>query len=361
MSGPSGFLVLESGEILSGTWPESRLALPDRAGEIVFNTSHSGFEEIATDPSYLGQIVVFTAPQQGNYPATAQSWESKRIWIEGLICVEMQSSKRERSWAATLEGAGVPILTGVDTRRLTLILRGRGTSIGALVRASDVTMARAKAAPLIQGERAKAGDWAYLASRLRPETSPGQSPHGPKVAAIDLGCKENSLRELKARAREVRVFPSRAAAAEIRAYDPDLIFLSNGPGDPEAVEQTPRTVAELLGWKPIFGICMGHQVLGRAMGGQTYRLKFGHRGANHPIEDRILNRVYMSSQNHGYAIKTDSLPASTQISHVNLNDGTIAGIYDPKLRALGVQFHPESCPGPHEASALFDFFVGQAR
>jgi carbamoyl-phosphate synthase small subunit len=353
----NGFLVLESGEVFSGLWQGDKCA--DRAGEVVFNTGHSGYEEMATDPSYFSQILVLTAPQQGNYGANNQLWESKRIWIEGFVCVEMQNSWRDRAWAEKLERHGVPILADVDTRSLVLRLRDQGTVWGALVRASSSQEAVEKAKCLIADKKKCDSDWVYATSLRGEETIVGDNPKGPKVAILDLGCKANSVRELKRRCAEVSIFPSRTTADRIRAYNPDGILLSNGPGDPADVQVAPETVRDLLGWKFIFGICMGHQILGRALGGETYKLKFGHRGCNHPIKDSLLNKIYMSSQNHGYAVKLETLPKEVRVTHVNLNDNTVAGIYDPGRKAFSVQFHPESHPGPHEASELFDFFVRQ--
>lgn len=362
----TGYLVLESGEVFSGLWhggerAEGASSGFERAGEVVFNTSHSGYEEMATDPSYFSQILVLTAPQQGNYGEDNTSWESRRIWIDGFVCVELQDSIRDQSWRRKLERFGVPILTGVDTRQLVIQLRERGTQWGVLVCAANPEEARERSRPLINEKKKAEKDWVYMVSRKTAETLKGENPRGPKIAVLDLGCKENSLRELRKRSSELRVFPSRTSANEIRAYNPDGIFLSNGPGDPADVQIAPETVRGLVGWKPIFGICMGHQILGRALGGETYKLKFGHRGSNHPIKDSLLNKIYMTSQNHGYAVKQATLPKSVQVTHVNLNDHTVAGIWDPTLKAMSVQFHPESHPGPHEAVALFDFFIGQTR
>lgn len=360
MSTNNGFLVLESGEVYSGLWQGDE-SVRERAGEVVFNTSHSGYEEMATDPSYFSQILVLTAPQQGNYGESNQFWESNKIWIEGFVCVEMQSSWRDRSWRDKLQRAGVPILSDVDTRKLVLYLREHGTVWGALVHASDFEAAQIRARELIEEKKKLDSDWVYLVTSKDEQVLKGEVPNGPRVAVLDFGCKTNSLRELKKRCSEIKIFPSRTVAQRIRDYNPDGILLSNGPGNPEDVQIAPETIRELLGWKFIFGICMGHQVLGRALGGETYKLRFGHRGSNHPIKDSILNKIYMSSQNHGYAVKQETLPTTVQVSHVNLNDHTVAGIYDPSRKALSVQFHPESHPGPHEASELFDFFIGQLR
>ncbi len=360
----NGYLVLESGECFPGIWQGKSASgdvAIDRAGEVVFNTSHSGYEEIATDPSYFHQIVVMTAPQMGNYGEDDKVWESEKIWIEGFVCVEMQNSWREHSWREKLLKAGVPILTDVDTRKLVFKLRDFGTPWGALVQAQTPDEALSKAQVLIVEKKKFDMDWAHFVAVKEAKTLKGQNPRGPKIAAIDFGCKTNSYRELLARASEVRIFPSRATAEEIKAYNPGGIFLSNGPGDPADVRVACETVKKLVGWRFIFGICMGHQILGRALGGETYKLKFGHRGSNHPIKDTLINKIYMTSQNHGYAVKQDTLPKTVQVTHVNLNDHTVAGIYDPTLKVMSVQFHPESHPGPHEAVELFDFFIRQTQ
>jgi carbamoyl-phosphate synthase small subunit len=355
-----GFLVLESGETYPGLWQGEDRA-QERAGEVVFNTSHSGYEEMASDPSYFSQIIVLTAPQQGNYGESDECWESDRLWIDGFVCVEMQNSWRDGAWREKLIKNQIPVLTGVDTRKLVFALRDHGTPWGALVRADDPKKAVERAKALIAEKKKLDLDWAHIVSLKEAKTIKGRNPAGPKIAALDLGCKTNSLRELVARCSEIRIFPSRTTPDQIRAYNPDGIFLSNGPGDPGDVVQATETVRDLLGWRFIFGICMGHQILGRALGGQTYKLKFGHRGSNHPIKDSLLNKIYMTSQNHGYAVKMETLPESVQVTHINLNDNTVAGIYDPVKKILSVQFHPESHPGPHEASVLFDFFIRQTQ
>jgi carbamoyl-phosphate synthase small subunit len=304
---------------------------------------------------------VLTAPQQGNYGEADECWESDRLWIEGFVCVEMQNSWRDGAWREKLIKNQIPILTGVDTRKLVFTLRDYGTPWGALVRGEDPKQAVERARALIAEKKKLDLDWVNIVSIKEEKTIKGRNPRGPKIAALDLGCKTNSLRELVARCSEIRLFPSRTTPDKIRAYNPDGIFLSNGPGDPGDVVQATETVRDLLGWRFIFGICMGHQVLGRALGGETYKLKFGHRGSNHPIKDSLLNQIYMTSQNHGYAVKMDTLPESVQVTHINLNDNTVAGIYDPVKKLLSVQFHPESHPGPHEASVLFDFFIRQTQ
>ncbi len=348
-----GFLILETGEVFEGAWHCGN----HRAGEVVFNTSHSGYEEIATDPSYFSQIVVMTSPMQGNYGVDDRFWESKQLWIEGFVCLQVQNSQRENSWLKRLQDFSLPCVSDVDTRAITLRLREGGTTWGALVQAKDVTAAVILAHSLIAEKKKQAKDWVYLTSRKTISQEAGEKPKGPHVAILDFGAKENIIRELKQRCSQVSIFPSRSSVQEILAAKPDAVMLTNGPGDPADVQVATETVRKLLGRKPIYGICMGHQILGLALGAETYKMKFGHRGANHPIRDELLGKVYMTSQNHGYAVKRASLPAFVKVTHTNLNDQTVAGFYSEEKNCLGIQYHPESHPGPHEASELFDFFV----
>ena len=322
----------------------------------MFNTSHSGYEEIATDPSYFTQIVVMTAPMQGNYGVENDVWESRRLWIDGFVCLEIQDSERDNAWKKRLIENKIPLVTEIDTRNLVLRLR-QGTPWGALLPASSEAEARNQAQALIAQRKTMEKDWVYLTSRSEAEVRRGDNMVGPRVAVLDFGAKENILRELQKRCSEIKIFNSRASVQEILDYKPDGIMLTNGPGDPADVKVAVGTVRELLGVKPIFGICMGHQILGLALGAKTYKLKFGHRGSNHPIRDTLLNQIYMSSQNHGYAVEAGSLPPDAVVTHTNLNDGTVAGFYSEKRKFLGIQYHPESCPGPHEASGLFSYFV----
>lgn len=351
------FLVLEDGECFEGVTLSEQSAFPEKAGEVVFNTSHSGYEEIATDPSYFSQIIVMTAPMQGNYGVDRKVWESDQMWIQGFVCVQMQNTVRENSWVKRLIENKIPILTEVDTRRLVIKLRSSGTPWGAITTGADQDEARQKAAVLIEKQRNMESDWVYLCSRKKIEDFTGQNPKGPRVAVLDFGAKENILRELLLRCSQVRVFPSRTDAKVIADWKPDSLMLTNGPGDPAAVQTAPETINAFLGKIPIFGICMGHQVLSLALGAKTYKMKFGHRGANHPIRDKLLNQIYMSSQNHGYAVEDKSLPVDIIVTHTNLNDQTVAGFYSEKYNCLGIQYHPESHPGPHEAGKLFDYFV----
>jgi len=350
-----GFLVLESGELYEGIWRGGE----SRAGEVVFNTSHSGYEEIATDPSYYSQIMVMTAPMQGNYGVDRATWESRQMWIEGFVSLEMQVSRRDSSWRDQLHATGIPILTGLDTRRIVLRLRDFGTPWGALVRADDAEQAKLLAAELIEKKKSQIGasDWVHAVSRREIEVRAGHVANGPRVAVLDYGCKENTLRELQAQCSEVAIFPSRAPERVIRDWNPSGLMLSNGPGDPSQVQDAVETVRALIGWKPLFGICMGNQILSLALGAKTYKLKFGHRGGNHPVKDHLVDEIYVTSQNHGYAVDEKSLPADVRVSHVNLNDKTVEGIECRARKCFSVQYHPESHPGPRDARKLFDYFL----
>lgn len=348
-----GYLVLESGRCFVGEWQGGE----SRAGEVVFNTSHNGYEEIATDPSYFGQIMVMCAPQQGNYGVDKDFWESRQLWIQGFICLELQKSSQNSGWIERLDEFSIPRIDSLDTRELVLTLREGGTQVGALVPAGSESEALEKAKPLIESFKEQDQDWAYEVSVSSLQCLKGAAPQGPKVAVIDFGCKQNIIRELTQRCREIQIYPSRASAEEILSWGPDGILLSNGPGDPKNVEKATDTIQQLIGHKSIFGICMGHQLLARALGGSTYKLKFGHRGANHPIKNIKTNEIYITSQNHGYAIESESLPSEVEVTHINLNDQTIAGIESLSKKCFSVQFHPESHPGPREAAGLFDQFI----
>lgn len=382
-------LVLETGEVFSGlavnetleTQKESQLKPSlkghpkwDVAGEVVFNTSHSGYEEIATDPSYYSQILVMTASMQGNYGAYSHFWESNRIWIRGFICLELSGgylneslfnhdlTQVESSWARRLLTSKVPILTHVDTREIVLRLREKGVAYGALVKADKLQKAKEKARQIILKAKSQDPNWPHQVCCKQVEVIPGHNNQGVKVAILDFGCKKNIVRELKKICKEIALFPYYSSEKEIRDYNPEGILLSNGPGDPAHVPSSVvETLKSLLGWRFIFGICMGHQILSLALGGKTYRLPFGHRGSNHPVKDLLLSKIYVTSQNHGYAVDKNSLPPNVQITHVNLNDQTLSGIYSEEQKCMGIQFHPESSPGTHDAKHLFPFFSHQIK
>lgn len=357
-----GYLVLESNEVFQGelSFPEEKSEKEfysfERAGEVVFNTSHFGYEEIATDPSYFSQIVVLTAPQQGNYGISKEVWESRRIWIEGFVALDVQDSVRDHSWRKQLQEHHVPVLSGLDTRFITLRLREKGTPWGAIVVANSKEQALKKAHVLISQKKMNPKDWVFEVSRKETELRRGEIPFGPKLAVLDFGVKENIIKLLCRYSKEVAIFNSRTSYENLQAYMPDALMLTNGPGDPAEVQIVVDVVKRFLGRIPVFGICMGHQILALAIGARTYKLKFGHRGSNHPIDDKLLNQIYVSSQNHGYAVDKESLPKNVQVTQINLNDNTVAGFYSQDRNFLGIQYHPEACPGPHEAMNLFKFF-----
>jgi len=349
-----GFVVVEGGPAIEGRWRGGS----EKAGEMVFNTTHSGYEEVATDPSYFNQIMVMSSPHQGNYGFANKRWESSRIWLNGVVCLEMENGQTEfPSWSGALDESDIPIIDEVDTRTLILNLRDHGTRWGALVRANSKSEAQEKANQLIEKTRSKEKDWCFQVSSKSIEKREGKIANGPRVALLDFGCKENIVRELVDRCSEVTIFPSRSSADEIMAMNPDGLMLSNGPGSPENVIDSVQTIKSLLGRLPIFGICMGHQLLGLALGGTTSPLKFGHRGANHPVKNLKNDSVYMTSQNHGYIVDGDSLPSSVQKTHINLNDNTLAGIESLEHKCFSLQFHPENHPGPREAEKYFDQFI----
>ena len=351
-----GFLVLETGHVFKGNF----LGGTERAGEVVFNTSHTGYEEIATDPSYFNQILVMTTPMQGNYGASDSVWESARIHIQSMVCVEMQrSSAQEYRWKEKLLSYGIPILSGVDTRSVVLCLREKGTAWGAVVRSSRWQDAQKIASHLIVSAQKMESDWPFMVTTKSVQEIAGDSSKGPRIAVIDFGCKQNIIRNLKKRCSHICLFPSRTTEQEILKWKPSGLLLSNGPGNPADVQKSVETVKNLLGKMFVFGICMGHQILALALGGKTYKLKFGHRGSNHPVKDDLMKKIYITSQNHGYAVVNNSLPSHVQTTHVNLNDGTMEGFFSKQDQCMGIQFHPESCPGPHDAEMLFDLFIKQ--
>ena len=358
MSQPEvGWLVLETGQMFVGRF----LGGVERAGEVVFNTSHSGYEEMATDPSYFNQILVMTAPMQGNYGDSDSFWESSRVHIQALVCMEMQNSRQDASWKHKLISYGVPILSELDTRSLVLYLRKKGTLWGAVVKEPQWQQAQQRASHFIVAAQSMEKDWPFMVAEKTAKEIKGSQKKGPRVAVVDFGCKQNIIRELLKRCSAICVFPPRTSAAEILKWKPSGLLLSNGPGNPQDVKQAVETIQSILGKLFVFGICMGHQILSLALGAKTYRLKFGHRGSNHPIKDELLKTIYVTSQNHGYAVEKDSLPSEVQVTHTNLNDGTVEGFFSKKNKCMGIQFHPESHPGPHDAVSLFDFFIKQLK
>jgi len=352
-------LVLEDGTIFRG---RSFGAAGEKYGEAVFNTSMTGYQEIITDPSYKGQIVAMTYPLIGNYGVNKEDVESCRPFVEGFVVKEyskvFSNWRAEQSLGEYLETNGILGIEGIDTRALTLHLRQAGAMRAVL---STVDQDEASLVSKARSSRGLEGiDLVSGATCNKPYEWNKQGKH--KVAVLDCGIKFNTLRALEERNCKVIVMPAKSGAAEIMAIKPDGLMLSNGPGDPAAVSYVIDTVRELLGRLPIFGICLGQQMLGLAMGGKTYKLKFGHHGGNHPVKDLKTGKVYITVQNHGFCVDIDSLnKRDIEVTHVNLNDNTLEGIRHRKQPVFSVQFHPEAGPGPHDAAYLFDHFIGLMR
>ena len=348
-----------------------------RAGEVVFNTSMTGYQEIVTDPSYAGQIIAMTYTQIGNIGVNAADAESEHPALEGFVVKELfdQSSswRAEGSLDEYLDKAGVPGLSGIDTRALVRRIRDKGAQVGVLStdpaeQDESSLVERAKAAPGLDGRDLVAQvtcrepyDWTEgVWSGIRGQV-PRPDPPTPKlrVVAYDYGVKRNILRILVGRGFDVTVVPATTSAADALALEPDAIFLSNGPGDPEAVAGVQEIVRELSHAKPLFGICLGHQILGLALGGRTYKLKFGHHGGNQPGMDLATRRVAICAENHGYAVDAESLRNAGErvaVTHVNLNDGTVEGLAHEERPVFSVQYHPEASPGPQDAAFFFRRF-----
>jgi len=327
-------------------------------GEVVFNTALSGYQEIVTDPSYAGQVITFTYPHIGNYGVNGDDDESRRPFCAGVIVRDLATHhsnwRADASLEALLVRHGVPGITGVDTRRLTRHLRDAGALPGAF--GTDESAARAAAA------RAPSTDGVDLVATVTTGTPyvVGSDDAPFRVVAYDFGIKRTILRHLVGVGCRVEVVPASTSAADVLARAPDGVFLSNGPGDPAAVVGAVGAVRDLLGAVPVFGICLGHQILGLALGGSTYKLRFGHHGGNHPVRHEATGRVEITSQNHNYAVDADSLTGAGRrvaLTHVNLNDGVVEGLRVLDAPAFGVQYHPEAGPGPHDARYLFDDFT----
>jgi len=366
----AAILALEDGTVFEGT---SFGAPKDTVGEVVFNTAITGYQEIFTDPSYAGQIVVLTNPQIGNYGANAYDQEAGRPYIEGLVVREFSSIasnwRSEENAGQFLSENGIPVAAEIDTRALVRHLRTRGVMRGVLAMGpsnSAELIERARQSPSMAGL-----DLATRVSTAKPYS--WDKPVDPcsaseplikttepfcHVVAYDYGIKRNILRRLVHVGARVTVVPALTTAEDVLALNPDGVFLSNGPGDPEPLEFQAQQVRKLIGKKPIFGICLGHQILGLALGGKTYKLPFGHRGANHPVLNRMTERVEITSHNHGFAVDPDSLNANeVDLTHINLNDQTLEGFRHRTEPVFCVQYHPEAAPGPHDSHYLFDDFM----
>ena len=351
----AGYLALEDGTVLRG---QALGRIGEETGEVVFNTGMTGYQEVLTDPSYAGQIVVMTYPLIGNYGVNAADCEARRSFVRGFVvheaCRVPSNWRQEKTLDQFLAEQGVVGLSGVDTRLLTRRLRVHGVMRGVISAAGDdpaTLVERARNCPPLSGQ-----ELVPQVAVTEPFTVPGA---GPRVALLDYGAKENIIRSLTARGLEVVVMPPRSGAREILALEPAGVVLSNGPGDPVDVPYAVAATRELLGRLPVFGICLGHQIMGLALGGTTYKLKFGHRGANHPVKDLATGRVHITSQNHGYAVAAESLGGpDVYVTHLNLNDNTVEGLAHRSWPAFSVQYHPEASPGPHDSAYLFDRFAG---
>lgn len=358
---------LEDGTVLSG---ESFTGSGEAVGEIVFNTSMSGYQEVLTDPSYTAQMVTMTYPLIGNYGVNEEDMESASIHPRAFLVREYQATPSNYRATGTLgeflQKYNVLGVTGVDTRMLTRIIRTRG-AMKAVISTEDLDgeslVKRAKEWPGLVGrdmvERVTA-DKPYYWSEEGPVDGDGfaNAPEDKlKVVAYDFGIKYNQLRLLDSRGCAVQVVPATTSAEDVLAMQPDGVFLSNGPGDPAGVAGVVENIQNLLGKVPLFGICLGHQMLGLAYGGSTYKLKFGHRGGNQPVKDLTTGKVEITSQNHGFCVDPDSLPDDVEVTHINLNDDSLEGMRHLKHPAFSVQYHPEYAPGPHDAEYLFDRFI----
>jgi carbamoyl-phosphate synthase small subunit len=355
-------LALEDGRVFVGT---SFAAEGETCGEIVFNTSMTGYQEIATDPSYCGQIVTMTYPLIGNYGVNDQDVESDKPQVAGFVvrehCRAPSNFRSQGSFGEWLKSFGIVAAEGIDTRALTRHIREAGAMRACLATGdwSDADLLeKAREFPGLVGRDLvkevtcpEAYDW--------PANSglPGRSQRRSLVVAYDFGIKRSILKCLADAGCRVKVVPASTSAEEVLAMDPDGIFLSNGPGDPAGVPYACEAIRELLGKKPIFGICLGHQMLGLAYGGKTFKLKFGHRGGNQPVKDLAAGRVEITSQNHGFCVDLDTLPPEVETTHINLNDQTSEGLRHKEMPVFSVQYHPEASPGPHDARHLFKRFA----
>jgi carbamoyl-phosphate synthase small subunit len=375
-------LALADGQFYSG---RSFGAEGEAAGEVVFNTSMTGYQEILTDPSYEGQMVAMTYPEIGNVGVNPEDVESRKPFVKGFIVKEYCA--RPSNWRATrpldeyMKEHGIVGIEDIDTRSLVRHLRDRGSQEAIISTLSDnpeELIAKAKASPGLVGRDLvkevscpESYDWTEgrwelgTGYKKRTEESTKKRKGGapsfeqPRffVVAYDYGIKHNILRGLAESGCKVKVVPAETSAEDVLALGPDGIFLSNGPGDPDAVPYAKENVAKLIGKIPIFGICLGHQILGLALGGKTYKLKFGHHGGNQPVMDLTTRKVEITTQNHGFAVDADSLKGASVVTHLNLNDHTVEGLAHRELPIFSVQYHPESSPGPHDASYLFKRFV----
>ncbi len=366
-SGPIAKLALEDGAIFEGI---SIGVTGEVDGEVCFNTSMTGYQEILTDPSYRGQIVTMTYPEIGNYGTNLDDLESSRAHLAGFIVREdsriASNFRSQGSLQEFLKQQNVVALAGIDTRALVRRIRSKGALKGVLscLDLDDASLVeKARRSPglvgrdLVQEVMPSASrEWSDRLHPFAAEASPNDASAGKHIVCLDFGMKWNIPRHLASRGNRVTVLPGSATAEEVMKHSPDGVFLSNGPGDPEPLTYAIQTIRDLLGKKPIFGICLGHQLLSLACGAKTFKLKFGHRGANQPVQNTKTKKIEVTSQNHGFAVEEATLPDCLEITHRNLNDDTIAGVAHRSLSAFSVQYHPEASAGPHDSGYLFDLF-----
>ncbi len=365
-------LALENGQWFRG---KAAGAAGETGGEVVFNTAMTGYQEVLTDPSYAGQIVTMTSVEIGNYGVSGEDQESLKTHVAGFIVRD--ASPIASNWRSDgtlhdyLTRNNIVAISDIDTRELTRVLRSSGVMRGVIATGSpdpDALVAKAKALPQMEGSDlvkdvtcATAFDW--QPPNDDPDYVLAPSAHSRRrlnVAAYDFGMKYNILRRFTAHGCDVRVFPAGTPAKELLATKPDGVFLSNGPGDPAVLDYAIENAKQLIQADvPVFGICLGHQILSLAMGASTFKLKFGHRGANHPVKDLHSGKIEITSQNHGFSVDPDTLPKDVEVTHINLYDGTIEGVRHTTKPIFSVQYHPEAAPGPHDADYLFAQFLGE--
>jgi carbamoyl-phosphate synthase small subunit len=343
-----GYLILEDGHIFEGEFfGEERESI----GEVVFNTSITGYQEVLTDPSYYGQIVVMTYPLIGNYGINDEDNQSEKIQVAGFIVheyVDNYSNHRAKmSLKEFLRKYHIPALSGIDTRKLTLHIRDKGAMRGGIFTSKDGSLEKVLSSPKMEGTNLVE----YVSTKEIKTVYRGKKPF---IAVYDFGIKKKILEYLSTYNYEIRIYPPKYPAQDIIKEKPLFVFFSNGPGDPSAVSYAIQNAKELLdvGY-PLFGICLGHQIISLALSLKTYKLKFGHRGANHPVKNLKTNRIDITSQNHGFAVSDENIPKGVEISYINLNDYTVEGLYSKKYRFITQQNHPEAAPGPHDANYIF--------